>query len=178
MRLQIDRTRFDACPPYNEWLDGVYADESGELNILGFRPRPSEILFRMSPDTYEASFADFQREREDELKDKVFEDFPSPIAHYFYRFETGYENDLQRLHLLRDTWESIVDVIHAITVAECRHRGVALANPARFSDLLSDSVAQRLLNIERLMQQAADTGTPLKISQIVPVDTLQKMREL
>jgi hypothetical protein len=28
------------------------------------------------------------------------------------------------------------------------------------------------------MQQAADAGAPLKISQIVPVDTLQKMREL
>lgn len=178
MRVHLDRNRFDACPPYNEWLDRTYSEEKGELNILTFRPRPSEVLFQMSPDTYEAAFADFQQEREDELKNKVFEDFPSPIAHYFYRFENGYENDLQRLHLLRDTWESIVDVIHAITVAECRHRGVALANPVRFSDLLSDSVAQRLLNIERLMQQAADAGTPLKISQIVPGATLQKMREL
>ena len=178
MRLKLDRARFDACPPYNEWLDRTYNEANGELNILAFRPRPSEVLFQMSPDTYEAAFADFQQEQEEELRDRVFQDFPAPIAYYFYRFDTGYENELQRLHFLRDTWESIVDVTHAITVAECRHRRVALAHPIKFSDLLSDSVAQRLINIERLMQQAADAGTPLKISQIVPVATLQKMREL
>lgn len=178
MRVQLERNRFDACPLYNEWLDRTYTEENGELNILAFRPRPSEVLFQMSPDTYEAAFADFQQEREDELKKKVFDDFPSPIAHYFYRFDNGYENDLQRLHLLRDTWESIVDVIHAVAVAECRHKGVALVEPVTFADLLSNSVAQRLLNIERLMQQAADVETPLKISQVVPVATLQKMREL
>jgi hypothetical protein len=178
MRLQPDRARYDACPPYNEWLDRTYVEANGELDILAFRPRPSEVLFQMSPDTYEAAFADFEQLREEELKHRVFQDFPTPIAHYFYRFDTGYENDLQRLHFLRDTWESIVDVIHAIAVAECRFRGVSLAHPARFSDLLSDSVAQRLINIERLMQQAADGGAALKISQIVPLTTLTKMREL
>lgn len=178
MRLHFDPTRFDACPPYNEWLDRTFYDENGELEIFTFRPRPSEVLFQMSPATYEAAFADFQQEWEDELKKKVFEEFPSPIAHYFYRFTNGYENDLQRLHFLRDTWESIVDIVHAITVAECRHRRMVLALPAKFSDLMSDSVAQRLINIERLMQQAAGAATPLTISQIVPVATLQKMREL
>jgi len=178
MRVQVDPAKFEACPPYNEWLDDAYAEERGELNFLGFKPRPSEVLFRMSPITYEAAFADFQREREEDLKNKVFEEFPSPIAHYFYRFETGYENELQRLHFLRDTWESIVDVIHAITVAECRHRGVTLSGPTRISDLLTDSVAQRLINIERLMKHAADAGNPLKISKFVPVATLQKMRDL
>lgn len=178
MRVQLDRSRFDACPPYNEWIDRAFVEENGELNILSYRPRPSEVLFRMSPDTYEAAFADFQQEWEDEIRNRVVDDFPSPIAYYFYRFENGYENDLQRLHFLRDTWEAIVDIIHSIAVAECRHRGVILGHPVRFSDLLSERVAQRLLNIEQLMQQAASAGTPLKISQVVPVETLQKMGEL
>lgn len=178
MRLQLDPANFDACPPYNEWIDRTYADENGELNILEFRPRPSEVLFQMSPDTYEAAFADFQQEREQEIKRRVFQEFPTPIAYYFYRFDTGYENDLQRLHFLRDTWESIVDVIHAITVAECRHRHVAVGPPTRFSDLLSDSVAQRLINIEQLMEQAANAGTPLNISRSVPISTLRTMKDL
>lgn len=36
-----------------------------------------------------------------------FVDFDTVHAHYFYRFENGYENDLQRLHFLRDTWEAV-----------------------------------------------------------------------
>jgi len=178
MRMHIDLTRFDACPPYNAWLDRTHAEESDPLNILGFQPRPSEVLFAMSQDTYQAAFADFQREWEEELKETVFNSFPAPIAHYFYRFETGFENDLQRLHFLRDTWESITDVLHAMTISECRYRGLALADPLRISDLLTDRVAQRLLNIERLIAVAASAGTPLKVERILPIATLQKMRDL
>lgn len=113
MKLKLDPTNFDACPQYNDWLDSQYMDEQGELDILGFRPRPSFVLFRLTPDTYEAAFADFAEERETDLKRLVFDEFPSPIAHYFYRFEKGYENELQRLRFLRDTWEALVDVIGA-----------------------------------------------------------------
>ena len=178
MRMHIDLERFEACPPYNEWLDRTYADESGTLDILGFQARPCEVLFAMSQDTYQAAFADFHREWEEELKETVFTSFPSPIAHYFYRFESGFENELQRLHFLRDTWESIVDVFHGMAVSECRHRGLALADPLRLSDLLTDKVTQRLLNVERLIQYAASAGTRLKVAQMIPIETLQKMREL
>ncbi|MEW9139939.1 hypothetical protein AB2664_30390, partial [Bacillus wiedmannii] len=75
MRLQLDRARFDACPPYNEWLDRTYTEANGELNIFAFQPRPSEVLFQMSPDTYEAAFADFQQVQEEELRDRVFQEF-------------------------------------------------------------------------------------------------------
>jgi hypothetical protein len=178
MRMHIDLERFDACPPYNDWLDRAYADESGPLDILGYQPRPCEVLFAMSQDTYQATFADFQREWEEELKELVATSFPSPIAHYFYRFETGSENELQRLHFLRDTWESITDVLHAMTVAECRYRGLALADPLTLSDLLTEKVAQRLLNIERLIELAISADAPLKVGQIITIATLQKMRDL
>jgi hypothetical protein len=178
MRMHIDLNRFEACPPYNEWLDRSHADGAGALDILGFRPRPSEILFAMSQDTYMAAFADFQREWEEELKDSVFNGFPSPIAYYFYRFESGFESELQRLHFLRDTWESIVDIAHAMAVSECRHRCLALADPLKYSDLMSDKVAQRLLNIERLLCFTADSGLSLKVAEVLPLETLKKMRDL
>lgn len=178
MPLQLDPTNYGACPAYNQWLDESYADDKGELDIVGFKPRPSEVLFQMSPVTYEATFADFLAEREGNIKEAVFQRFPSPVAHYFYRFENGYESELQRLHLLRDTWESLVDIIHAITVSECKFRGLTLVSPATMGSLLSESVAQRLTNIEVLMQQAAAAGSPLKISQLVPASTVQSMRTL
>jgi len=178
MKLRLDPTNFDACPQYNDWVDSQHGQQHGELDILGFRPRPSIVLFRMSPDTYEAAFADFMEQREEDLKQLVYKEFPSPIAHYFYRFENGYENELQRLHLLRDTWESIVDVIHATAVAECRFRNITLATPIKFSDWLSDSVAQRLLNVERILQYAAANGIELSVAKVVPLPVIQSIREL
>lgn len=178
MKARLDLSDFDACPPYNEWLDEQHAEQSGPLDILGYQPRPSFVLFNLSQDTYQAAFDDFQRQREEQLKERVFNDFPSPIAHYFYRFENGYENELQRLHLLRDTWEAIVDVLHAIAVAECRSLSFSLTDPITFKDILSDSVAQRLLNIERIITHAQAKGIDLRVADIVSISTLQTMRDL
>jgi hypothetical protein len=79
---------------------------------------------------------------------------------------------------LRDTWETIIDILHAIVVAECRFRQIELTDPVSFSHLFSDSVAQRLLNIERIAGQVSGQGTTLGISQIVKISTLEAMREL
>src|SRR5258708_21689495 len=108
----------------------------------------------------------------------VFDDFPSPIAHYFYRFENGYESELQRFHFLRDTWEALVDLLHALAISESRLRGRSLANPMAFSDVLSDRVAQRLLNIERIVGHAISLGISLSIAKIVTVASLSSIREL
>jgi hypothetical protein len=178
MKLTLDPDNFDACPQYNDWLDQQYIDQSGTLDILGFQPRPSFVLFSLSQDTYQAAFADFQQQRQEELKQAIFYDFPSPIAHYFYRFENGYENELQRLHFLRDTWEAIIDVLHATTIAECRFRCIPLAHPISFSHILSDSVAQRLLNIERIFNCACTQDIALGISEMVSISTLETMRDL
>jgi hypothetical protein len=178
MKLRIDENDFDACPQYNEWIDAQYAEQSDTMDILGFQPRPSFVLYSLSQDTYQASFADFQSQRQEELKQTVFDEFPSPIAYYFYRFENGYENELQRFHLLRDTWEALVDVLHGIAVGECRFRQLPLHDPMAFQHLLSDSVAQRLLNVERIINEANAQGISLGISRIVTTTMLATMREL
>lgn len=179
MRLQLDPNNYEACPPYNEWLDEQYAEQSGgTLDILGYQPRPSFVLFTMSQDTYAAVFSDFTQQREEEIKESVFNQFPSPIAYYFYRFENGYENDLQRLHLLRDTWESVIDILHALAVAESRHRQLPLTDPLKFKDLLTDSVSQRLVNIEGIINQLSASGVTPGVGQISPAATLDAMREL
>jgi hypothetical protein len=90
MKLRLDLENFDACPQYNDWLDAQYEAMSGLLDIFGLQPRPSFVLHSLSQDTYQAAFADFQQQREEEIKQTVSDEFPSPIAHYFYRFENGY----------------------------------------------------------------------------------------
>lgn len=178
MSLKLDPNNYDACSKYNDWLDAQYYERSGTLDIVGFQPRPSFVLFSMSADTYEATFDDFRQQREDELKESVFSDFPLPIAYYFYRFENGYESDLQRLHFLRDTWESVIDVLHALAVAESRHRQLKLVDPLKFKDLLTDSVAKRLENIEEIINQLNSAGILPSIAQISPIATLNAMKDL
>ena len=178
MKFHLDLSNFDSCPQYNDWIDGRFSEQSGTLNILSFQPRPSLVLYTLSQDTYQAAFDDFQLQRQEDLKQLVYEEFPSPIAHYFYRFENGYENELQRLHLLRDTWEALIDILHAVAVAEIRFKQVRLPEPMAFSHILTESVAQRLLNLERITSFAMDQGVSLGISKIVPMGTLATMREL
>jgi hypothetical protein len=178
MTARVDPDNFDAYPSYNQWLDERYASDNEPLNILEFKPRPSYVLHQLSFDTYETALADYLSEREEILKEAVFYEFPTPIAYYYYRFESGYENELQRLHFLRDTWEAIVDVIHAITVAECRFIGLKLDEPIRFHDLLSDRVDQRILNIERIIAQTTANGAKLQIESIVDISVLSEIREL
>lgn len=178
MILQLDSNNYDTFPVYNDWLDEQYSEQSGSLNILGYQPRPSFVLFTMSPDTYEAAFSDFVQQREEEIKGSVYSLFPSPIAYYFYRFENGYENDLQRLHFLRDTWESVIDILHALAVAECRHRSLPLIDPLKFKDFLTDSVAKRLENIEGIINQLGASGVSPSVAKISPIATLVAMREL
>ncbi len=178
MGLQLDSNNYDACPTYNDWLDEQYAEQSGALDILGYQPRPSLVLFTMSPDTYEATFSDFIQQREEEIKASVCNLFPSPIAYYFYRFENGYESDLQRLHLLRDTWESVIDILHALAVAECRHRRISMTEPLRLKDLFTDSVAKRLENIEGITTQLSAAGILASVAKISPAATLAAMKEL
>jgi hypothetical protein len=178
MPLRIDLANYNSCPQYNQWLDEQYTERSGTLDILSFQPRPSFVLYSLSQDTYQAAFDDFQLQWQEQLKQSVFDEFPSPIAHYFYRFENGYENDLQRLHLLRDTWESIIDVLHALAVSECSFRQLSLASPIAFSHILSDSVAQRLWNIERILDCATNNGVALGVLQIVSPAMLSTMRDL
>jgi len=178
MPLRLDLANYNSCPQYNQWLDEQYIERSGILDIFSFQPRPSFVLHSLSPDTYQAGFADFRLQWEEQLKQTVFDEFPSPIAQYFYRFENGYENELQRLHLLRDTWEAIVDILHAIAVSESSFRQLSLASPIEFPHLLSDSIAQRLWNVERIMDCAKNNGVALGIMQIVSPAVLSTMREL
>jgi len=185
MPFHVDQHNYHSCPQFNDWLDEQYADQHGDLDLFGFRPRPSYVLHQLNFNTYEAALADFLSDREEQLKQTVFNDFPAPIAYYYYRFEHGFESELQRLLLLRDTWEAIVDVLHALAVGECRFRQLTFVHQqtrgepiVRYKDFLSDSIAQRLLNVERIFDYASTQKISLDINGVVSVPVLSTMREL
>ena len=178
MKLEIDLADYDKCPPYNEWLDESYFDQSGTLEILGFQRRPSRVLFSLSQDTYQAAFADFQTERQEELSRIVDEEFPAPISALLLSFRERLRERSTAIAFLAGYVEAIVDVLHGITIAECRFRGIALADPVKCKNILTDSVAQRLQNIELIVVHAQSQGVTIGDSTIVTSRTIQAMREL
>jgi hypothetical protein len=179
MKYEIDPINYDKCPDFNVWIDERYVEEAGkDLSILGFTPRPSYVLHQLSYDTYEAAFADFRADQQNILKDTIFLQFPTPIAHCFYRFENGFENELQRLHFLRDTWETTIDVLHAVIIGEVRFRHLALVEPVKYKDLLSDKVADRLLTTERILELAENNGVDLECAKVLPKGVIATIRDL
>jgi hypothetical protein len=178
MPFHVDQDNYDSCPQFNDWLDEQYAEQHGDLALFGFEPRPSYVLHQLNFSTYETVLADFLSDREEQIRQAVLDGYPAPIAYYYYRFEYGSESELQRLLFLRDTWEAIIDILHALAVGECRFRQLMLREPLRFRYLLSDSIAERLLNIERVIHHATGQGIGLAISSVVTIPVLRTMREL
>lgn len=174
MTLTADPDNYEALPEFNDWIDS----QCGELNILGFDPKPSYVLHQLSFGTYEAAIADYEAQREDELKELATTEFPAPIAHYFYRFLYGSENELQHLHFLRDTWEATISILHALVISELRFRQIPLSDPLKFRELLSDSLNDRLVNIERAFDVAANQGIALTASTLIPRTVIGHIREL
>lgn len=171
--------RYDDLPDFNEWLDARHEDDKGPLTVLGEAVRPSEVLFKLLRDTYEAAYADYLADRLDQLRESVFADYPAPIAYHFYRFEYGYEDETQRLHFLRSTWEALINVTHALVVCEARFRSLDLqTSEARLRNLLSDSLAQRLQNVQYIMSFADDNNLLLDVKRIVPEEAIKTMATL
>lgn len=178
MNSGADKDNYGKLPDFNEWVDLQFAEEKGELEVLGFRPRPSWVLHQLSFDTYEVALADYRAQKEEELKEVVTSEFPAPIAHYFYRFLYGSENELQRLHFLRDTWEAIINFLHALVVGETRFLNLPLTEPLKFSELLTKQLYDRLVTIERILDYASIHGVVLESEQVVSRGLLTKVREL
>jgi len=172
-------TDFDSRPEFNEWIDSQHREENGPLSILGTTIRPSEALYLLARDTYEAAYSDFLADKQNQICESVFSDYPTLIAYYFYRFEHGYEDETQRLHFLRSTWEAVINLIHALIVSEARCRTLDLSgSKLKLSNLLTDRLAQRLQNVQSILSFAKEDGTPLDTANIIPEDTIKKMATL
>lgn len=109
---------------FNEYLDSLY----GTIKIAGSEFPSSKVLFAMEYETYCIALQDFHRDRIERFKEIVIDQFPTPVAMCYYRFENGFEHNLQRLNFLRDTWESIINLIHALVISEFRCKKISFEN--------------------------------------------------
>ncbi len=171
--------KYDENPDFNQDIDDQYGMDGAFIEIAGSRMRPSEILFKVDPVAYHAALVEFRQEETENFKEFVFSKFPTPIAFNFERFERGYENQQQRLLLLRDTWEAVTFLLFALAVGEYRSRRIDMTGTKiKARQILSDSISDKLSTIEQLVQLAIRNNYELVCLKFVSVGVVEKLREL
>ena len=172
-------------PDFNNYLDEKYE----EIHIENFISPASLILFQMDIEAYIDAFNAYLEEQKEIFPEKVMQSFPAPIAFYFERTYHGYENNIQRLHLLRSTWESVIYILYAIAIGEIIDKNLVFLSDLRvFSNskikltggnsLLSDKLGYKLEVIEKILEYNSINTTNLIIGEIIPISVVDKLRGL
>ncbi len=167
---------YEANNDFNQYLD----DEYGLIIISGSHFQASKILYDLENETYRIALQEFRAQEIENFKETVFDEFPTPIAYNFYRFERGYDNENQRRDFLRDTWESIIFLIYAIVVGEfrCSKLSIDASTKIKMQEVLSDSLDAKLSIVAKLLQLALDQGIKLSSLKVTSLDLIEKLREL
>ncbi|MCX5806608.1 MAG: hypothetical protein NT010_11170 [Proteobacteria bacterium] len=173
----------------NQEFNDQFDSDNPEIKIGDLTPyKASKVLYCVDYDAYLDAIQDYTQRNEDAKKDSVFYYYPQPIAYYYQQSENGYSNNNHRLQLLRSTWEAIVYTLYAIVMGESRSKNFPLRNIATidstgnpdlsFSSYFSDSLAQRLLIIERILKYGIDNNVLLLSNEIIQLPVIQKIRRL
>jgi hypothetical protein len=145
--------------PRDEEFDGHLDSSYPQIEITGISWPASEVLFGMDEEAYETALKEYRsRQEQDFLDDIVPNNFPSPIAFYYYQTHHGYENNIQRLHLLRSTWEAVIYMLYAFVFSEIRHSHISISGQIVFgkklsldsNSILSDKLGYRIAVIDVL----------------------------
>lgn len=167
---------------YQRFNDSL--DEEGVVEIATITFQRSRILFDMALETYKDAYSEFLEKEFDDLKQAVFDYYPSCIAYNFRLSERGEgsSDPVRKLLHLKDTWESIVFVLYALVMGEVRNKRVNLkdtqifvshdtgGNPtyANFNTdrLLSDALKQKIQNLKAIVGYAQTNALGFKIEEI------------
>jgi hypothetical protein len=176
-----DELQYDdqCCRRFNESLD-----EEGEVIIANIPFQRSRILFELAEGTYKDAYNEFLEKEFEDLKQTVFDYYPACIA-YNYRLSErgeGANDPVRKLLHLKDTWESVVFVLHALIMGEVRYKAIDLKTAQYFVSLdpngtpryanfntdkiLSDALKQKIQNIKGLIRHSKCSSLGFKFEEI------------
>ncbi len=180
-------------PQYQRFNESL--DSDGHVLIAGYSFSQSSILFEMDVQGYKEAYNDFAAQEYENLKQIVIDNYPACIAYHLRLAERGpnSEDPIQKLGHLKDTWEAITHILHAMVWGEVRKKKISTQNAQVFVStnpdgspafanfntrrLLSDAVKQRLYNIKAVLTYSRDNSINLKCDQIDD-QLLDKLLEL
>jgi len=171
---------------YRDWCEGSY--ETVRLGQEEFHP--ADVFDRLAPDAARRGRDEASAQARADLEQTVCEHFSAPIAVQFHGFLEGPRQPLQRLHRLRDAWESLVRLLAALALSEAARSVSSLApliiregrdqrwRTCKARDLRTDKLAIRIGLIEGVVRQAQEVGVGLQVASLVPIELIAEIRRL
>jgi hypothetical protein len=182
----LDRRRSRDEEDYRTWCESAY----GMIELGQEVFHPADVLDKLAPDAARRGRDDAKAQVRSDLEQTVCEQFPAPIAVPFHGFLEGPRPALQRLHRLRDTWESLVRLLTALALSEGSSLATTLSplvvregkdqgwRECKRRDLCSDKLAVRIGLIEGVLHRAQEAGADLQIATLLPMDVIGEIRRL
>lgn len=182
----LDRRRTRDEEDYRLWCEYSY----GMVEVGQEVFHPADVLDKLAPDAARRGRDDASIQVRADLEQSVCEQFPSPIAIPFYAFLEGPRQALTRLHRLRDTWESLVRLLAALTLSEAVRSSTRMAplvvregkdqdwRECKRRDLCSDKLAVRIGLIEGVLHRAQQVGVDLQVASLIEGEVFEEIRRL
>lgn len=171
---------------YREWCELAY----GMIKVGQEEFHPADVLDKLAPDAARRGRDEASAQARTDLELTVSEQFPVFVAAPFYGFLEGSPQPLQRLHRLRDSWESVIRFLAALALSEAARSEAPMAplvlregrgqgwRECKLRDLRSNKLAVRIGLIEGVLHRAAEVGADLQIASLVPPEVIAEVRRL
>lgn len=171
---------------YRDWCELSY----GTIKVGHEEFHPADVLDKLAPDAARRGRDDASVQVREDLEQTVCEQFPVPIAAPFYGFLEGPRQPLQRLHRLRDSWESLVRLLAALALSEAVRCPTPLGpltvregkdqgwRECRARDLRTDKLAVRIGLIEGILYRGHQVGVELRVASLIPAEVIAEIRRL
>lgn len=169
-----EKSELEANPEFNQWLEDNYS-----VAIEQYKYPSSKVLYTMSADDYLKALERFNSDPKIEPS-RIEDNFPTPIAYYFYQANNNYQNDHHRLDLLKSCWESIIFFIYGLVIGEARHRKIDLLSIGitKYDKLLSNKLFNKITITQNILDYTTKKGIEFGCSEIIPVETLSLILKL
>jgi len=163
-------------------------DETGEITIgSNFSILPSQILFEMDETAYQEQLIEYVNQKREDYHKVVYDSFPAPIAYFYHQTGRAYDNEQQRLNLLRSTWESLIYVLYGLVLGEVNFKKFSLSNIKIFNNekikqdhrgIMGDKLGWKVEAMQKIIECDRQNGNKLNISAYTNIDTFEVIKEL
>lgn len=158
----------------DEEFDRFVDREHGLLLIRGQPIAPSDALYS-DRTAYRVALLEYRDSQRSELLDKVFTEFPHPIAYYLHRYVYAADDPNKRFQFLKDVWESMAALLFALVLGEARAQRLDGVTGVKREYVQSQTNRERL---EVIIKTLEHDGPKLQMARVILPDTIHRLIEL
>ncbi|MCZ7672902.1 MAG: hypothetical protein M5U34_40175 [Chloroflexi bacterium] len=171
---------------FDDYLDSsAYIDDDGFVNIDGNLFLPSDVLLT-DEGAYQSALLDFQEREQEEFREVIIDNYPTPIAYHFYVACSEEYTLKERFQSLKDTWEALIFLLFGIIAGEYRRQSLPIrvtrnaldTKEKRLKHFCDWKLDTKLTIIEKMIELAENQGYQLAATELFPSNLIQRIRKL